>query len=167
MSNQTYTEDAFEVAIYEDQEVIFDDSYEPWMTQAQMAALLGIHRDNVTQILSRAGKKDPEYGTTIDVIAVGQDGKQRLIKHYNLDALLYVGFRAETTQAVKAFRRWVANIVRNHLQEEIMQRERRIQRLEGALENANVRAHEATSDLEARLAYELEMRYPEEFYGEQ
>jgi hypothetical protein len=162
MSNQQ-SEDSFEVAIYEGQEVIFDNAYEPWMTQAQIADLLGIHRDNVAQIISKAAQNDPDYGTTIELIAVAKDGKRRLTKHYGMDTLLLVGFRAAANEQVKAFRRWVSTIVINHLYEEIARKDRRINRLEGALEDANVRAHEATTDLEARIAYELEVRYPEEF----
>lgn len=157
-----YSQDAFEVAIYEGQEVMFDDNFEPWLTQAQIADLLGLHRDNVTQIISKTLQKDPDFGTTIQIIAVGKDGKQRLIKHYGMDILLLVGFRAATNERVKAFRRWVSSIVVNHLQEELVRRERRIKRLEGDLYEANLRAFFAQSDLEARLEHELHNLYPEE-----
>jgi DNA-directed RNA polymerase specialized sigma24 family protein len=44
----------FRVEIYQGIEVILDNDYDPWMTQKQIAQLLGVPVNTVTKAISRA-----------------------------------------------------------------------------------------------------------------
>src|SRR5687767_8153095 len=55
--------------------------------------------------------------TAKDFFAVRTEGKrqvQRRLKHYNLDAIISVGYRVSSKRAV-AFRQWATAILRQHL----------------------------------------------------
>lgn len=149
---------SFEVVLYEGLEIIFDAQYEPWMTQAQIADMLGITSNGVTKALSRAYHDNDlnEDQTSDNLSLVAQDGKTRKVRVFNLDAIMLVGFRAHSSHQAVAFRRWATSIVRRHLQTEARHFEQR------AME-AELRAHHATKDLESRWEQELMVRYPEEF----
>ncbi len=61
----------FEVALYEGLEVAFDNHFEPWMTQSQIADMLGITANGVTKALSRAYQEhDLDEQTTSDRLSL-------------------------------------------------------------------------------------------------
>lgn len=90
-----------------------------WLTQAQMAELFGTSTDNVSLHLKNmyAEQELDELATTEDFSVVRQEGKrqvQRHIKHYNLDAVISVGYRVSSTRATQ-FRIWATRTLKQHL----------------------------------------------------
>jgi hypothetical protein len=81
-----------------------------WMTQAQIAQLFGVDRSVVTKHLANVyaeGELEPE-ATSAKIAQVRQEGSrkvERQIDHYNLDAVISVGYRVSSAQAT-VFRRW-------------------------------------------------------------
>jgi len=86
-----------------------------WMTQAQIAQLFGVDRSVVTKHLANVyaeGELEPE-ATSAKIAQVRQEGSrkvERQIDHYNLDAVISVGYRVSSAQAT-IFRRWATGIL--------------------------------------------------------
>lgn len=87
-----------------------------WLTQTQIAELFGTTTDNISLHLKidYASKELEEIATTEDFSVVRQEGARtvkRQLKHYNLDAIISVGYRVNSTDATR-FRQWVTNVLR-------------------------------------------------------
>ena len=90
-----------------------------WVTQRQMAEVFDTTPENVLMHLRNIynDAELAEEATTKDFLAVRQEGKrqvQRNIKHYNLDAVISVGYRVNSKKAV-GFRQWATTVLRQHL----------------------------------------------------
>lgn len=90
-----------------------------WMTQRQMAELFETSNDNISLHLKNifADGELAEAATTEDSSVVRQEGKRqvsRVVKHYNLDAIISVGYRVSSKRAV-SFRQWATRLLREHL----------------------------------------------------
>ncbi|MBP8148987.1 MAG: virulence RhuM family protein [Limnohabitans sp.] len=84
-----------------------------------MAEVFGTTPENVLMHLRNIFKEEElaESATAKDFLAVRTEGKrqvQRTLKHYNLDAVISVGYRVNSKKAV-AFRQWATNVLRQHL----------------------------------------------------
>ena len=90
-----------------------------WLSQSQMAALLDTSTDNIGLHLKniyKDGELD-ERPTTEDFSVVRQEGARqvkRRLKHYNLDAIISVGYRVSSMRATR-FRQWATRVLREHL----------------------------------------------------
>ncbi|MBU2097980.1 MAG: virulence protein RhuM/Fic/DOC family protein [Gammaproteobacteria bacterium] len=90
-----------------------------WLSQNQMADVFDTSTDNIGLHLKNIyadGELD-ESSTTEDSSVVRQEGQRqvrRRVKHYNLDAVISVGYRVNSHNAVK-FRQWATRILREHL----------------------------------------------------
>lgn len=90
-----------------------------WLNQNQMATLFDTSTDNVGLHLKniyREGELE-EASTTEDFSVVRLEGKrqvQRRIKHYNLDAIISVGYRVSSKRATQ-FRQWATQTLKDHL----------------------------------------------------
>lgn len=90
-----------------------------WLSQLQLAQLFNTSTDNISLHLKniyQSGELD-ENATTEDYSVVRQEGKRqvkRKLKHYNLDAIISVGYRVNSTQATR-FRQWATKTLKQHL----------------------------------------------------
>ena len=118
----TESTSAFEIAIYKAEggtvEVRLGQE-SVWVTQRQMADVFETTPENVLMHLRNIFKEDElaEAATAKDFLAVRTEGKrqvQRRLKHYNLDAVISVGYRVNSKKAV-AFRQWATSVLRQHL----------------------------------------------------
>ncbi len=94
-----------------------DDSV--WLTQRQMSAVFDTTPENVLMHLKNIFRDAEltESATTKDFLAVQTEGKrqvERSLKHYNLDAIISVGYRVSTKRAVQ-FRQWATMRLREYL----------------------------------------------------
>jgi prophage maintenance system killer protein len=113
-----------EVVLYEapNGEVRLDvrlDRETVWLSQRQMAALFKTSIDNVGLHLRNIFKNGEleEAATTEDYSAVQKEGRRgvrRILKHYNLDAIISVGYRVNSKRGVQ-FRIWATRTLREHL----------------------------------------------------
>ncbi|MEX0618065.1 MAG: virulence protein RhuM/Fic/DOC family protein [Pseudohongiellaceae bacterium] len=92
-----------------------------WLTQRQMGDLFGTTPENVLMHLKNifSDNELEEIATTKDFLAVQTEGKrqvQRNLKHYNLDAIISVGYRVNSKRGVQ-FRQWATRTLRDHLVE--------------------------------------------------
>ena len=113
-----------EVAVYEDidGEVRVDVRLEQetvWLTQRQMAEVFDNTPENVLIHLRNifaSGELEAE-STTKDFLIVRTEGKRKVrrrLKHYNLDAIISVGYRVNTKRGVR-FRQWATQTLQGYL----------------------------------------------------
>ena len=98
-------------------EIRFDREHETlWLTQKLIAELFDTTTQNVQQHLDsiyRSGELSEE-STIKDFLIVRPEGARtvtRTVKHYNLDAIIAVGYRVNSMRAT-AFRQWATKVLR-------------------------------------------------------
>jgi prophage maintenance system killer protein len=90
-----------------------------WLSQAQMAELFGKDVRTVNEHIGNVfaeGELEKE-GTIRKFRIVRKEGKrqvQRDIEHYNLDAIISVGYRVSSKRATQ-FRQWATGVLKDHL----------------------------------------------------
>lgn len=90
-----------------------------WLTQALMAELFSTTPENVLMHLKNIfseGELD-QNATTKDFLVVRQEGTRqvkRSLKHYNLDAIISVGYRVQSHTATR-FRQWATRQLREYI----------------------------------------------------
>ena len=89
-----------------------------WLTQKMMATLYGVSVPAINQHLKRLfDDNELERRATIKqyliVQAEGKRNVQRAVDHYNLQAVIAVGFKIENERAVQ-FRKWANHIVKDY-----------------------------------------------------
>jgi hypothetical protein len=87
-----------------------------WLTQADIAALFDTTKQNVSLHLKNIFS-DKELDPTAVVkesLTTAADGKAYPTQHYNLDAILAVGYRVRSPRGSQ-FRRWATTVLREYL----------------------------------------------------
>ncbi len=90
-----------------------------WLTQGQLAELFQTTSQAMTQHISAiyAEGELQERATCNDYLQVRTEGTRqvrRMLKHYNLDVILAVGYRVRSPRGVQ-FRRWATTTLREYL----------------------------------------------------
>jgi len=126
-----------------------------WLRQEQIASLFGTQRPAITKHLSNIFKtKELDRDSVSSILEhTAADGKVYKTKFYNLDAIISVGYRVNSTQATQ-FRIWATNVLRQHLvdgytlnKKRLMAQEGRIRTLQEAVRLlGNVALLEGVSD---------------------
>ena len=145
--------------------VIFEEAGQPvevrldadrdtvWLSQRQMAEVFETSIDNVSLHLKNIFADDElsEAATTEDSSVVQQEGARhvtRKVKHYNLDAIISVGYRVSSKRAV-LFRQWATRTLREHLTQGYTLNRQRLE--------ANARELEAALQLVKKAAQSPEL----------
>ncbi len=90
-----------------------------WLTQEQMTAIFDVQKAAISKHLKNIyqdGELNRE-ATVSKMETVRTEGKRQIarqIEHYNLDAIISVGYRVNSRRAV-SFRQWATRILREHL----------------------------------------------------
>lgn len=88
-----------------------------WLTQQQIADLFGVKQPAISKHIAniyKSGELDEE-GTYSILEYMGHDGKQLYTtKAYNLDMILSVGYRVNSTNATR-FRQWANRVLKDYL----------------------------------------------------
>ncbi len=93
-------------------EVRFQDET-VWLSQKMIALLFGCSGDNISLHLKnifKDGELD-ERSVAEEFSVTAGDGKNYKIKHYNLDAIIAVGYRINSERATQ-FRRWATKVLK-------------------------------------------------------
>ena len=90
-----------------------------WLTRMQMAELFGVTPQNITLHLGNVYKtsKLEREATSKDFLLVQQEGNRtitRSVNCYNLDAIISVGYRVNSTRATQ-FRIWATKVLKEYL----------------------------------------------------
>lgn len=86
-----------------------------WLTQKMMATLYDVSVPAINQHLKRifADNELEEAAVIKHYLTTATDGKNYQVKHYNLQAIIAVGFKIENERAVQ-FRKWANQIVKDY-----------------------------------------------------
>ena len=87
-----------------------------WLTQKMMATLYDVSISAVNQHLRRIFEDNEleEDSVVKKYLTTAADGKNYHTRHYNLQAIIAVGFKIENERAVQ-FRKWANRIVKDHI----------------------------------------------------
>jgi hypothetical protein len=87
-----------------------------WLRQEQIAILFGTQRPAITKHLSNIFKsKELERNSVCSILEhTAADGKNYKTTFYNLDVIISVGYRINSSQATQ-FRIWATNVLKQHL----------------------------------------------------
>lgn len=111
-----------------------------WLSQAQMAKVFDTTSENIVMHLKNifAEQELIEQATTKDFLVVRQEGSRqvrRKLKHYNLDAVISVGYRVKSASATK-FRIWATARLKDYLVKGYALNQSRLQQNAAELEQA-------------------------------
>jgi prophage maintenance system killer protein len=143
-----------------------------WLTQRQMAEVFATTPENVLMHLKNiyAEGELQEEATAKEFLVVQTEGTrqvQRRLKHYNLDAIISVGYRVSSTRATR-FRQWATGVLREHLTRGFSLDRQRFERNAAELEAAlhlvkKAAAGEALTLDEGRGLVDVIARYTQTF----
>lgn len=87
-----------------------------WLSQKQMAELFDCSVDNISLHMKNIFKSSElnENSVTEEYSTTASDGKDYLVKHYNLDAIISVGYRINSLRGTH-FRQWATARLREYL----------------------------------------------------
>lgn len=87
-----------------------------WLTQKQMADLFGVQVPAINKHLNNIfSSGELEEDAVISILeTTAADGKTYQTRHYNLDAIISVGYRVNSQQATR-FRIWATQILREYI----------------------------------------------------
>jgi len=86
-----------------------------WLSQKQIGLLFETSADNISLHLKNIFKDEElgEASVAEEFSATASDGKKYRIKHYNLDAIIAVGYRVNSKRAT-FFRQWATRVLRDY-----------------------------------------------------
>jgi hypothetical protein len=89
-----------------------------WLTQDQMVSLFDVQKAAISKHLKNIFDSDElkEKSTVSILETVAKNNKTYKIKHFNLDAVLSVGYRINSKKATH-FRQWATKTLREHIQQ--------------------------------------------------
>lgn len=84
-----------------------------WLSQKMIALLFDCSVDNVALHVKNLFKEGElnEKSVTEEYSTTASDGKTYQVKHYNLDAIISVGYRVNSVRATQ-FRKWATNVLK-------------------------------------------------------
>lgn len=87
-----------------------------WLTQERIAALFGVERSVITKHLQNIFESQELQENSVCAIFAhtANDGKVYKTKFYNLDAIISVGYRVNSTQATH-FRIWATQLLKEYI----------------------------------------------------
>lgn len=87
-----------------------------WLSQLEMAELFQTSKQNVAKHLKAifADQELSEEAVVNHWMTTAADGKKYRVSHYNLDAILAVGYRVRSLRGVQ-FRRWASTVLKEYL----------------------------------------------------
>lgn len=117
MNNQ---KNEYEIIKFEDGEFSLDVNVSPteetvWLTQNEIAQLFGVDRTRITRHISNIlHSKELNYLVCAENARTATDGKTYIVKHYNLDMILAVGYRVNSKIGI-LFRKWASSILKQYM----------------------------------------------------
>jgi hypothetical protein len=87
-----------------------------WLTQQQIADLFGVKQPAISKHLKKIFEsKELDEASVYSILEyTAADGKTYNTKFYNLDAILSVGYRVNSTNATR-FRQWANKVLKDYL----------------------------------------------------
>ena len=102
-----------------------------WLTQKQMALFFDCSTDNISLHLKNIFKTEELNANSVteDSSVTATDGKKYKTKHYNLDAIISLGYRINSQRATQ-FRQWATQRLKDYLVKDYAMNQRRLEQLQ-------------------------------------
>ena len=113
-------EKKYELIKFEDGEFSLDVNVSPdeetvWLTQNDMALLFGVDRSRITRHVNNILKENELPNSVCAENALtASDGKTYLVRFYNLDMIIAVGYRVNSKRGT-LFRKWANSVLKQYL----------------------------------------------------
>ena len=113
MSNiEIYSDEKIELKVSVNEDTI-------WLTQKQIAEVFDVNVPAISKHIKNIYKDNEleEFGTISVLEIVQNEGNRevlRSLEHYNLDIILAVGYRTNSSKAIK-FRRWASKVLKSYI----------------------------------------------------
>ena len=124
INNSLPLANSYDLVRYENGEITIDVNVSPtedtvWLNQNEIARLYKTTRENITMHINNIYEENElEINRTCkDSLQVQIEGKrkiERMIKYYNLDMIISIGYRVNTKRGIE-FRRWATSVLKNYL----------------------------------------------------
>ena len=139
-----------------------------WLSQAQMVKLFGSSKANISEHLKSiflTGELDS--GSTVrNFRTVRKEGNRQVtreIEHFNLDAIISVGYRVNTKRGIQ-FRQWATQRLKDYLVKGYAMNQRRLEQLQQTIQLISEGSHVETLQLEeAKGLLEIIRNYTNSF----
>lgn len=123
-----------EITIFEEENIRLEVSVKDdtvWLTQRQIAMLFDVKRPAITKHLNNIFKTKEldELSVCSKMEHTASDNKKYVIKYYNLDAIISLGYRINSKKATE-FRKWANKIIKDYLLEGYVINKERLNYLE-------------------------------------
>ena len=105
-----------EIVLYEDGNVVLPLSFEEenfWLRQDEIAKLFDKDRTVITRHINKI-LKDEEIDEKSNVQKMHIANSDKPVKFYSLDIVLAVGYRTNSSKAIK-FRQWSTKVLKEHI----------------------------------------------------
>ncbi|GAA4372813.1 RhuM family protein [Agromyces bauzanensis] len=103
-----------------------------WLTRHRTASLFGRDVKTIGKHIANARRAELDgIPTVAEFATVQREGDrlvERTVEHYNLDAVLSVGFRVKSPEGIH-FRRWANGVLKSYMMEGAALNERRLEQL--------------------------------------
>ena len=135
-----------------------------WLTQSQMAELFDKDKrtisDHIRNIFNE-GELDPDW-VVRKIRITANDGKNYNVEHYNLDAIISVGYRVNSKRGT-AFRIWATTRLREYLTQGYSINQKRLDELQKTIQIISEKTKWELSIAEAKWFLEIISNYTESF----
>jgi hypothetical protein len=116
-----------------------------WLTQKQMAELFDKNRKTITEHIGNIFKEGEleekvvcwNFQHTTEHGAIAGKVQEHLVKYYNLDVIISVGYRVKSKRGTQ-FRQWATNILKQYMMNGFAINEVRIRAIEEKIDNLSV-----------------------------
>lgn len=131
-----------EVVKFENGDLVLDVDVSPeqetvWLSQRQMGELFGVSTDTIgLHIKNILRNKELDSSTTEESSVVQNEGGRkirRMIKIYNLDMIISVGYRVNSKRGI-TFRRWATAVLKDYLVKGYAVNQKQVSRLNKTIE---------------------------------
>ena len=141
-----------------------------WLTQGQMAELFETTAQNITMHLKSIFKDEElnENATCKDFLQVRKEGTRTVKRkqlHYNLDAIISVGYRVKSARATQ-FRIWANKILKEYLvkgysinEKRLAQKEQEVQLLKNGIQILSRAIEEKSEENEWLAIFQKDCNY--------
>lgn len=108
-----------EVIIYKDGELelpveVTPDKETVWLNRKQIATLFDRDVKTIGKHINNALKEELDSSVVAKFATTASDGKTYKVDYYNLDMIIYVGYRVKSQRGI-AFRKWATAILREYM----------------------------------------------------
>ena len=123
-----------EIILFENQNVKLEVNMKDetvWLSQGQMAELLGKDRKTITRHIQNIYKDEEleENSVCSFFEHTANDGKKYNVQFYNLDMIISVGYRVNSKQGI-TFRKWATKVLKNYMIKGYAVNQKRLEYLE-------------------------------------